>query len=132
MVVGEFNIDFEGIGTISFKGKRDEFKPAYAVTVHKAQGRTMKGKVVIDPSRLFDKNHLYVALSRASSFENIYLTSPITLRVLAKTCSVIGMEYATPPDWRLSAMVKRYKEEEPKLTTEFLFKQSFFYQHLII
>ena len=118
----KFHINFEGLGLWEFKGKRDEFKPAYAVTVHKAQGRTMKGKVVIDPSRLFDKNHLYVALTRASNFNNIYLTVPISLRIFAKTCFVIGITDMSKPNphWRLDAMVKRYKHEEPKLTTEFL------------
>ena len=119
---GKFTVDFEGIGICEFKGKRDEFQPAYAVTVHKAQGRTMKGKVVIDPSRLFDKNHLYVALTRASTLRNVYLTEPISLRVFAKTCFVNGITDKAKPNTnqRLDAMVKRYKHEEPKLTTEFL------------
>jgi len=118
----KIHINFEGIGICEFKGKRDEFKPAYALTVHKSQGRTLKGKVVIDPTRLFDKNHLYVALTRASAFQNIYLTAPISLKVFAKTCFVWGItDMATPnTDQRLSAMVKRYREEEPKLTVEFL------------
>lgn len=118
----KFHVNFEGIGICEFRGKRDEFKPAYAVTVHKAQGRTQRGKVVIDPSRLFDKNHLYVALTRASTFQNIYLTEPISLRVFAKTCFCHGITDKTKkkPDWRLAAMVKRYKQEEPKLTVEFL------------
>jgi len=118
----KFHINFEGIGICEFKKKRDEFKPAYAVTVHKAQGRTLKGKVVINPSRLFDKNHLYVALTRASNFNSIYLTEPISLRVFAKTCFVIGItDKANPkPSWRLASMVKRYKAEEPRLTVDFL------------
>ena len=116
-------IQFEGFSEVcEFKGKRDEFKPAYAVTVHKAQGRTLKGKVVINPSRLFDKNHLYVALTRASNFNSIYLTEPISLRVFAKTCFVIGItdKANTTPSWRLASMVKRYKAEEPRLTVDFL------------
>jgi ATP-dependent DNA helicase PIF1 len=85
-----FTIAFQGIGLVEFKiTQTDQFKPAYAVTVHKAQGRTLSGNVVINPSRLFDKNHLYVALTRAISFDNVYLTSPITLKMLAKTCFVI-------------------------------------------
>jgi len=120
----KIHINFEGIGICEFKGKRDEFKPAYALTVHKSQGRTLKGKVVIDPTRLFDKNHLYVALTRASAFQNIYLTAPISLKVFAKTCFVWGItdKATSNTDQRLSAMVKRYREEEPKLTVEFLRK----------
>jgi len=125
---GKFIVNFEGLGLCEFKGNRDEFKPAYAVTVHKAQGRTMKGKVVIDPTRLFDKNHLYVALTRASTLRNVYLTEPISLRVFAKTCFVIGITDMSKanPHWRLDAMVKRYKDEArditngSELTTEFL------------
>lgn len=50
-------------------------KLAYAITIHKSQGKTFD-KAVIDPSS-FVNGQLYVALSRISSPEGIYLTGPI-------------------------------------------------------
>jgi hypothetical protein len=50
---------------------------AYAMTVHKSQGKTIHGNLIINPTRLFAKNHLYVAITRATSLNNIYLTAPI-------------------------------------------------------
>jgi hypothetical protein len=79
-------------GLISeFKGIcKHRFSPAYGLTIHKAQGKTLTGNVIINPSRLFAKNHLYVALTRAIKFTNIFLTEKITYNTLMKTCSVIS------------------------------------------
>jgi ATP-dependent exoDNAse (exonuclease V) alpha subunit len=80
---------FKGIGK-SNKSVESRFSPAYAITVHKSQGSTYKGNVVIDPSRLFEKNHLYVALTRGTRLDKIYLTEPITFNVLCKTVYISG------------------------------------------
>ena len=64
--------------------------PATAITVHKSQGKTLKRNVVIDPTRLFSKNHLYVALTRATKFSNIYLTKKITFDIFSKTVQVLN------------------------------------------
>ena len=67
---------------------------AYAMTVHKSQGKTISGKLIINPTRLFAKNHLYVALTRATCLSNIYLTSPIVL------CDILGIvEDYDESDW---------------------------------
>jgi hypothetical protein len=42
-----------------------------AMTVHKAQGITACGSVVIDPVRMWEPAHFYVALSRAIKLENV-------------------------------------------------------------
>jgi hypothetical protein len=47
-----------------------------AMTVHKAQGITARGNVVIDPVRMWEPAHFYVALSRATKLNNVYFTSP--------------------------------------------------------
>lgn len=65
-----------------------QFTPAYAVTVHKAQGDTITGNLLIDPSRLFADNHLYVALTRATCFDCVYLAKKISLSVFKKTVYV--------------------------------------------
>ena len=119
---GSFIVHIPDLGNMKFRGVRQEFKHAYALTIHKSQGKTKKGKVVIDPSRLFEKNHLYVALTRATKFENIYLTAPITMRTFAKTVFVIGRTNLAKQNKpvRLIAMVKRYKKEEPNLSIKYL------------
>lgn len=53
---------------------------AWAITVHKSQGQTLE-KVVFDIERgAFAHGQTYVALSRCSSFEGLYLKRPIRAR----------------------------------------------------
>lgn len=66
------------------------FKLAYAVTVHKSQGKTFD-KVVIDP-QLSEKGQLYVALSRCSSLEGIQLIRPITPEALKANEEVLEFD----------------------------------------
>ena len=101
------------------KNGKSRFKMATAVTVHKSQGKTLKRNVVINPTRLFERNHLYVALTRATRFNNVFLTEPITFRQFAKTVFVSGYSRAAV-SCRLSRMVKKYIEEEPRLTVGLL------------
>jgi ATP-dependent exoDNAse (exonuclease V) alpha subunit len=61
-----FSKKSQTVGTCK-KSTKPRFMPAYGLTVHKAQGKTIKRHVIINPSRLFTKNHLYVALTRAST-----------------------------------------------------------------
>ncbi|MDR2538792.1 MAG: AAA family ATPase [Bifidobacteriaceae bacterium] len=49
---------------------------AWAVTIHKSQGMTYDA-VVIEPRGIFDNGQLYVALSRATNLQRLYLKSPI-------------------------------------------------------
>lgn len=52
-------------------------KPAWAITIHKAQGMTLD-RVAIDlGTGAFAPGQLYVALSRARSMEGVYLLSPV-------------------------------------------------------
>ena len=76
-------------GIISPNVSKSILSLAFALTVHKAQGQTKTGNVVINPSRLFAKNHLYVALTRATSSENVYFTTLMTKRILLKTLNII-------------------------------------------
>jgi len=114
---------FEGIGRT--KTKTPRFSPAYALTVHKAQGRTVKRNVIINPSRLFTKNHLYVALTRATKFSNIHLTENMTFKTFCKTVTVEGSGTSVKVitksrTTRLGRMVRTYIKEEPRLTVKYL------------
>ncbi|MBL8031190.1 MAG: ATP-binding domain-containing protein [Candidatus Doudnabacteria bacterium] len=54
------------------------FKLAWAVTIHKAQGKTFS-KVYVDlATGTFAHGQLYVALSRCRTLDGLYLKSPIT------------------------------------------------------
>jgi ATP-dependent DNA helicase PIF1 len=49
---------------------------SWAITVHKAQGATLAGAAVLDVGTgIFEAGQTYTALSRLTSFENVYLTS---------------------------------------------------------
>ena len=52
---------------------------AYAITIHKSQGKTYNGVLIDLGNGAFADGQLYVALSRCSSFENLYLKHPICL-----------------------------------------------------
>jgi hypothetical protein len=90
----DFRVKWED-GTISkfksighSKNNKPRFSPAYALTIHKAQGRTVKKSLIIDPTKLFNRNHLYVALSRATSLKNIYLTEKLSIHMLRRTIRI--------------------------------------------
>jgi hypothetical protein len=115
---------FKGVGQT--KSKKPRFTPAYGLTIHKAQGKTLKRHVIINPSRLFSKNHLYVALTRATSFSNVFFTEKMTYDVFSKTVLVDDSTRKTnhpryrPRTTRLERMLNTYVSEEPRLTLEFL------------
>jgi hypothetical protein len=113
---------FKSAGLLKPGKGKSRFAPAMALTVHKSQGKTLRGNVVIDPTRLFERNHLYTALTRATCFVNIHLTAPIVFHQFARTAFVVGVskEPTNLNSKRLESMVATYKHEEPRLTYKFL------------
>jgi hypothetical protein len=55
---------------------KQAFDIKIAITIHKAQGITARGNVVVDPVRMWEPAHFYVALSRATKLSNVYFTRP--------------------------------------------------------
>ena len=64
--------------------------PAWAVTIHKSQGKTLD-RVLIDLDRgAFAPGQLYVALSRCRTLENMTLTRPVNLSDIRVDPRVVG------------------------------------------
>jgi ATP-dependent exoDNAse (exonuclease V) alpha subunit len=51
---------------------------AWAVTIHKAQGKTLDAAVIDLGSRAFAPGQSYVAFSRLTSLDGLYLKRPLT------------------------------------------------------
>jgi len=93
-------IEAESVGTFT----QYPLRLAWAVTIHKSQGKTFD-RVVIDIGRgAFAHGQVYVALSRCTSFEGIVLKTPILK-------SHIRM------DWRIVRFLTRfqYRKAEERL-----------------
>ena len=57
--------------------KQFPFRLAWAITIHKSQGKTFDNIVVDFGNRVFSPGQVYVALSRCTSLEGIVLKTPI-------------------------------------------------------
>lgn len=76
------------------------FRLAWAVTIHKSQGKTFD-RVVIDLERgAFDSGQTYVALSRCTSFEGIVLRKPV--RASSIRCDWRVQKFLTGHQYKIS------------------------------
>ena len=82
------------------------FRLAWAVTVHKSQGKTFE-RMVIDLDRVFAAGQAYVALSRCTSLEGLVLTRPLTAGAIRS-------------DWRVQRFLtgEQYKRAETTQSLE--------------
>ena len=95
-------IESEAVGSFT----QYPLRLAWAVTIHKSQGKTFD-RVVIDIGRgAFAHGQVYVALSRCTSFEGIILMTPIFKKHILM-------------DWRIVRFLTRfqYKKAEDALPT---------------
>lgn len=84
-------------------------KLAWALTIHKSQGKTFDN-VIIDLSRpIFEKGQLYVALSRAKTIEGISLTSPIKKSYVMVDRKIV--EFLTNYRYRISDLEIPYNKK---------------------
>ena len=64
--------------TVPFTLRRRQFpvKPAFAMSINKAQGQTLKAVGIYLRTDVFGHGQLYVALSRSGSFDGIFVMVP--------------------------------------------------------
>jgi ATP-dependent DNA helicase PIF1 len=75
---------------------------AWAVTIHKSQGKTYERAIVDLGQRSFAPGQTYVALSRISELDGLYLSRPLrpsdiivdenVLRFMARSVAIPGIE----------------------------------------
>ena len=61
--------------TLTTKEMNENFQAAYAMTVHKSQGSTISGRVIVYINSIWEKRMLYTAMSRATSLASLTIVN---------------------------------------------------------
>jgi len=80
------------------------FRPAWAVTIHKSQGKTFRQVDIDIGNGTFATGQLYVALSRCCSFEGLRLVKPVAMRHILTDARVVSFmrQYAPKQNFSLA------------------------------
>lgn len=84
-------------------------RPAWAVTIHKAQGLTFD-RVAIDAADAFAFGQVYVALSRCRTLEGLMLTTPLSPSVAFNDRHVVQFVNESPTLEQATAWVPQYEQ----------------------
>ena len=98
--IGERYLDGDDLKTRNVRTfKQYPLKLAWAITIHKSQGKTFD-RAVIDLENVFAEGQTYVALSRCTNLEGICLKTPLKMRHIRV-------------DHRVTQFLHQAKEQEP-------------------
>ncbi|MHA1988339.1 MAG: AAA family ATPase, partial [Promethearchaeota archaeon] len=65
---------------LSLKEFKKNITLAHAITTHKLQGTTIRGKVCIHDTNLMKRELLYTAITRLTTLDNLYVPEPVELK----------------------------------------------------
>ena len=109
----KYNLDNKtGAITQEVEGTFSQYplQPAWAVTIHKAQGLTFD-RVSIDAANAFAFGQVYVALSRCRTLEGLTLTTPLTYGVTFNDSFVSHFVSAQPSFEQTSAAIDNFERQ---------------------
>ena len=104
--------DTSGAITQEVEGTFSQYplQPAWAVTIHKAQGLTFD-RVAIDAADAFAFGQVYVALSRCRTLDGLTLTTPLSSSVAFDDTSVSQFVNAQPSFEETAAATEEYERQ---------------------
>jgi len=107
-----YEIDKEGSIVQVVDGTFHQYplRPAWAVTIHKAQGLTFD-RVTIDAADAFAFGQVYVALSRCRTLQGLTLSTPLSTRVTFGDAAVSGFVSSQPTFTQVQSDVERCEAE---------------------
>ncbi len=112
------------------------FRLAWAVTIHKSQGKTFS-QVVIDIDRgTFASGQMYVALSRCTTFEGIVLKTPVQPQHIRTDPRIVAfMEqhpYLPLPEAAMAEMASEYAQQVEQVSSSETVQQEYAQAHQLV